>query len=84
MTSTLQDNGTMVAILVDPGYSMKEHFVFTIRLLFLKQWLTSMLDYTILLGKILLICSPTREQYLLHTPSLEKKRVTRIHSEMSV
>ena len=57
MTSTLQDNGAMVAILVNPGYSMKEHFVFTIRLLFLKQWVTSMLDYVTLLGKILMMSS---------------------------
>ena len=73
--SPLQGNGAMVAILADPGYSMKEHFAFAIRLLFLKQRVTSMLDYATLLGKILLMCGLTREQYLLHTTSLEKKEL---------
>ena len=75
MTSPLQGNGAMVAILADPGYSMKECFAFAIRLLFLKQRVTSMLDYATLLGKILLMCGLTREQYLLHTTSLEKKEL---------
>ena len=65
----------MVAILADPGYSMKEHFAFTVHLLFLKQRVTSMLNYATLLGKILLTCNLTREQYLLHTTSLEKKEL---------
>ena len=47
----------MVAILADPGYSMKEHFAFTVHLLFLKQRVTSMLNYATLLGKILLTCN---------------------------
>ena len=37
MMSPLQGNSAMVAILADPGYSMKEHFAFAIHLLFLKQ-----------------------------------------------
>src|SRR4051794_9544776 len=73
MTSPLQSNGAMVAILVDLGYSMKERFAFAIRLLFMKQRVTSMLNYAILLGKIPMMCGLTREQYLLYTTSLEKK-----------
>src|SRR5947209_2994815 len=71
--SSFQGNGAMVAILADPGYSMKEYFAFAIHLLFLKQRVTSMLDYATLLGKILMMCGLMREQYLLHTTSLEKK-----------
>src|SRR2546430_10950600 len=59
MTSPLQGNGVMVAILVDPGYSMKERFAFAIHFLFLKQRVTSMLDYATLLGKILMMCGLT-------------------------
>src|SRR5207248_974410 len=73
--SLLQGNSTMEAILADPGYSMKKHFAFTVYLLFLKQWVTSMLNYATLLGKILLIYNVIREQYLLHTTSLEKKEL---------
>ena len=73
--SPLQSNSAMIAILADPGYSMKEHFAFTVHLLFLKQRVTSMLNYATLLGKILLTCNLTREQYLLHTTSLEKKEL---------
>ena len=75
MTSPLQGNGAMVAILADPGYSMKERFAFAIRLLFLKQRVISMLDYATLQGKILLMCGLMREQYLQHTTSEEKKEL---------